>query len=196
MSHSTRGVAVVTGAARGLGLAIAEGLHRDGYSVLLTDVDEAAVAAAAKPLSGWSARLDVRYDQACQAIAVKAGEGEGGLTLWVNNAGVLATGPSWTHDAATRRRLLEVNALGAMSGTLAALEVMRAQGHGHVINVVSLAGLVAAPGESGVLSEQTRVARLQHRDPGRTARRGRDRSAHLVRLPRRYLDPDARGQAR
>jgi short-subunit dehydrogenase len=148
VSHSTRGVAVVTGAARGLGLAIAEGLHRVGYSVLLTDVDEAAVAAAAKPLSGWSARLDVRYDQACHSVAAKAGEGEGGLTLWVNNAGVLATGPSWTHDAATRRRLLEVNALGAMSGTLAALEVMRAQGHGHVINVVSLAGLVAAPGET------------------------------------------------
>ena len=44
--------------------------------------------------------------------------------------------------------MLTVNALGAMNGTLAALEVMRAQGSGHIINVVSLAGLVAAPGET------------------------------------------------
>jgi short-subunit dehydrogenase len=145
---SARGAAVVTGAARGLGLAIATALRRDGYAVLLTDVDEAAVAAAAQPLGGWSARLDVRYDLACRAVAAKAAEHARGLELWVNNAGILATGPSWTHDAATRRRLLEVNTLGGMNGTLAALEVMRARGRGHVINVVSLAGLVAAPGET------------------------------------------------
>jgi len=148
VGSSTRGAAVVTGASRGLGLAIATALHEAGYAVLLTDVDAAVVAAAAEPLGGWSARLDVRYDQACQVVAARAAERTGGLALWVNNAGILATGPSWTHDAATRRRLLEVNALGGMNGTLAALEVMRRQGGGHVINVVSLAGLVAAPGET------------------------------------------------
>jgi short-subunit dehydrogenase len=145
---ATRAAAVVTGASRGLGLAIATALHRASYDVLLTDVDGDAVAAAAAPLSGWSARLDVRYDQACEAIAERAAQRRGGLAVWVNNAGVLVTGPSWTHDAATRRRVMEVNALGGMNGTLAALEVMRRQGNGHVINVVSLAGLVAAPGES------------------------------------------------
>jgi len=148
VTSSTRGAAVVTGAARGLGLAIATALHRDGYAVLLTDVDEAAVNAAAEPLGGWSARLDVRYEQACQRIAARAAERSGELALWVNNAGILATGPSWTHDAATRRRILEVNALGSMNGTLAALEIMRRQNSGHIINVVSLAGLVAAPGET------------------------------------------------
>jgi NAD(P)-dependent dehydrogenase (short-subunit alcohol dehydrogenase family) len=141
-------VAVVTGAARGLGLAIATALHGAGYEVLVTDLDDAAAAAAAAPIGGWSARLDVRYDQACQALAQRAAERTGGLALWVNNAGVLATGPSWTHSAGVRRRLLDVNALGAMNGTLAALDVMRAQGAGHIINVVSLAGLVAAPGEA------------------------------------------------
>jgi short-subunit dehydrogenase len=145
---ATRTAAVVTGASRGLGLAIATELHRAGYDVLLTDVDADAAAAATAPLSGWSARLDVRYDQACEAIAERAAQRRGGLAVWVNNAGVLATGPSWTHDAATRRKVMEVNALGGMNGTLAALEVMRRQGNGHIINVVSLAGLVAAPGES------------------------------------------------
>jgi NAD(P)-dependent dehydrogenase (short-subunit alcohol dehydrogenase family) len=140
-------VAVVTGAARGLGLAIATALHGAGYEVLVTDLDDAAAAAAAAPIGGWSARLDVRYDQACQALAQRAAERTGGLALWVNNAGVLATGPSWTHSAGVRRRLLDVNALGAMNGTLAALDVMRPTGRGHVINVISLAGLAAAPGE-------------------------------------------------
>lgn len=147
-SHAHGGAAVVTGASRGLGRAIAAALHRAGHPVLLTDVDGPGVVAAAEPLGGWSARLDVRYESACQAVAREAAEREGGLALWVNNAGVLVTGPSWTHDEATRRQILAVNALGAMNGTLAALEVMREQGHGHVINIVSLAGLVAAPGET------------------------------------------------
>ncbi|WP_121397119.1 SDR family oxidoreductase [Micromonospora sp. M71_S20] len=147
MTKPARGTAVVTGAAGGLGRAIAAALHADGWPVLLTDHDDQAVARAAAPLGGWSRRLDVRDEDACAAVAAEAA-GRGGLGLWVNNAGILVTGPSWEHDAPTRRRVMEVNALGAMNGTLAALAVMREQGHGHVVNVVSLAGLVAAPGET------------------------------------------------
>ncbi|MEU7609466.1 SDR family NAD(P)-dependent oxidoreductase [Micromonospora sp. NPDC049204] len=147
MTPQGRRVAVVTGAAGGLGRAIAAALHADGWSVLLTDLDARAVGAAAAPLSGWSAVLDVRDEDACAGIAATAA-GRGDLALWVNNAGILSTGPSWEHDGATRRRMLDVNAHGAMNGTLAALAVMREQGHGHVLNVVSLAGLVAAPGET------------------------------------------------
>lgn len=138
---------MVTGAAGGLGHAIATALHADGWSVLLTDLDPAAVHTAAAPLGGWSAALDVRDERACADIAATAAS-RGDLALWVNNAGILITGPSWEHDGPTRRRVFDVNALGAMNGTLAALAVMRGQGHGHVLNVVSLAGLVAAPGET------------------------------------------------
>jgi short-subunit dehydrogenase len=148
MTSYTRGTAVVTGAARGLGLEIAKALHGYGYAVHLTDVDGDAVRAVAADLGGRSSTLDVRDEDACAAVAAQAAASPGGLAVWVNNAGVLATGPAWTHDAATRRRILEVNALGGMNGTLAALAEMRAAGHGHVINVVSLAGLVAAPGET------------------------------------------------
>ncbi|MEV1288246.1 SDR family NAD(P)-dependent oxidoreductase [Micromonospora sp. NPDC049679] len=142
------GTAVVTGAARGLGLAIATALHRDGWTVLLTDVDGAAVAAAAEPIGGRSHPLDVRDDAACAAVAALADRDGPGLALWVNNAGILATGASWTQDAELRRRIIEVNTLGAMNGTVAALAVMRPRRRGHVVNVVSLAGLIAPPGET------------------------------------------------
>ncbi|SCL37809.1 NADP-dependent 3-hydroxy acid dehydrogenase YdfG [Micromonospora pallida] len=139
---------MVTGAAGGLGQAVATALHADGWPVLLTDLDAGAVAAVAAPLGGWSRPLDVRDEAACAAVVAEAADRAGGLGLWVNNAGLLVTGPSWSHDAATRRRVVEVNTFGAMNGTLAALELMRAQGWGHVLNVVSLAGLVAPPGET------------------------------------------------
>ncbi|GAB3068156.1 SDR family NAD(P)-dependent oxidoreductase [Micromonospora schwarzwaldensis] len=148
MTTSGRGAAVVTGAAGGLGRALAAALHADGWRVLLTDVEAAAVAEAAAPLGGWSAELDVRDGAACAAVAAEAAGAPGGLGLWVNNAGILVTGPSWAQDAQVRQRVVEVNALGAMNGTLAAVAVMREQGHGHVLNVVSLAGLIAAPGET------------------------------------------------
>jgi NAD(P)-dependent dehydrogenase (short-subunit alcohol dehydrogenase family) len=138
--------AVVTGAARGLGFAVAQALTTAGYRVHLSDVDD-GVRAAAERAGGTPHVMDVRDEAACAALAAEVSGGDG-LDLWVNNAGVLATGPVWTHDAATRQRIFEVNALGAINGTLAALSVMRPAGRGHVINVVSLAGLVAAPGET------------------------------------------------
>lgn len=147
MTGHPRGAAVVTGAGGGLGSAIAAALHRDGWRVLATDVDAEAAAAVAGPLGGWSAALDVRDEAACRVTAAIADAVDGGLRLWVNNAGILATGPSWTHDGETRRAVMEVNALGAMNGTMAALELMRPVGRGHVINIVSLTGLIAPPGE-------------------------------------------------
>jgi NAD(P)-dependent dehydrogenase (short-subunit alcohol dehydrogenase family) len=142
-------VAVVTGAGSGLGRAIALELAARGYLVQATDVDAAAAAATAAELGagGGSSELDVTDCEACRAAADAAAARGGSLDLWVNNAGVLATGQSWEQDEATRRAMLDVNALGTMNGTIAALETMVPAGRGHVINVISLAGLVAAPGE-------------------------------------------------
>jgi NAD(P)-dependent dehydrogenase (short-subunit alcohol dehydrogenase family) len=142
-------VAVVTGAGSGLGRAIALDLAGRGYLVQATDVDADAAAATAAEIGagGGSAELDVTDAEACRATAAAASAKGGSLDLWVNNAGVLATGASWEQDERTRRAMLEVNALGTMNGTIAALERMMPAGRGHVINVISLAGLVAAPGE-------------------------------------------------
>ncbi len=142
-------VAVVTGAGGGLGRAIALELGDRGFLVHVSDLDPDAAARTAVEIGtgARSAALDVRDEPACRALAAEAATRGGSLDVWVNNAGVLATGLSWEQDEATRRTMLEVNALGTMNGTVAALEPMIAAGRGHVINVISLAGIVAAPGE-------------------------------------------------
>jgi NAD(P)-dependent dehydrogenase (short-subunit alcohol dehydrogenase family) len=142
-------VAVVTGAGGGLGRAIALELAQRGFLVHVTDVDPDAAARVAAEIGAGarSAALDVRDEAACRALAGEAVTRGGALDLWVNNAGVLFTGNSWEQDEATRRTMLEVNVQGTMNGTVAALEPMLAAGRGHVINVISLAGIVAAPGE-------------------------------------------------
>ncbi len=146
------GGAVVTGAGRGLGREIAKRLGRDGFDVTVTDLDaEAAeaVAAAIRMAGGTAASLalDVADQADCRQGAAATVERAGSLDVWVNNAGVLVTGEVWAHDDAQRRLMFEVNALGTMHGTVAALEVMRPAGRGHVVNIASLAGLVSVPGE-------------------------------------------------
>ena len=141
--------AVITGAGRGLGRAVAESLVERGLTVHVTDVDAAAAERVAAELgaSAISSALDVRDEAACRALAATVVERDGSLDVWVNNAGVLVTGLAWEQDAETRRTMLEINTVGTMNGTVAALEPMMAARSGHVINVISLAGLVAAPGE-------------------------------------------------
>jgi NAD(P)-dependent dehydrogenase (short-subunit alcohol dehydrogenase family) len=141
--------AVVTGAGSGLGRAIAAELAARGYAVWATDVDAEGAARTAAEVGGGakSSPLDVRDAGACRALAAEVAADAGSLDLWVNNAGVLFTGLSWEQDEATRASMLSINATGTMNGTVAALEQMVPAGRGHVINVVSLAGVVAAPGE-------------------------------------------------
>jgi NAD(P)-dependent dehydrogenase (short-subunit alcohol dehydrogenase family) len=96
MSEST--TAVVTGAGRGIGLAIARQLAAAGHRVLLTDIDaDAAKHAAVEIGSGaWSTQQDVRDPSGHRDIAAQASS-EGRLAVWVNNAGILIAGDSWTH---------------------------------------------------------------------------------------------------
>lgn len=144
-----RAGAVVTGAGRGLGRLVAGLLLERGHQVLVTDVDRAAAEAVAGELGdGAHARvLDVRDASQVEGARDEVVARAGRLDVWVNNAGVLVTGPGWEQDPDTRRLMLEVNALGTINGTVAAIEAMRAEG-GHVVNVVSLAGLTAVPGEA------------------------------------------------
>lgn len=136
-------VAVVTGAGRGLGRAIAQRLAPH-YQVLVTDIDEAAAAATASSLSGaWSLAQDVRDPESHRRVA-RAATARGDVALWFNNAGVLAVGPTWDMPDADVRRQVEVNLLGVMWGCHAAVNVM--DDGGHIINIASISGLTPTPG--------------------------------------------------
>lgn len=141
------GVAVVTGAGRGFGRAIARRLAGRGYTVLATDVDAESAAATAQEIAGLSMELDVRDPEAHRAAARAAAE-HGPLEVWVNNAGVMRVGAAWEHSDEEVRLISEVNMLGVVWGSLAAVDAMRA-GAGanrHVINIASLSSLGPVPG--------------------------------------------------
>jgi NAD(P)-dependent dehydrogenase (short-subunit alcohol dehydrogenase family) len=143
-------VAVVTGAGRGFGREIARRLAGRGYAVLATDVDEGGARGTAEELGGgaWAMRLDVR-DPDQHREAARAATERGRLEVWVNNAGVLRVDKGWEHRDEDVRLMAEVNFLGVVWGTRAAVEAMRAQrdgGHAHVINMASMSSFGPVPG--------------------------------------------------
>jgi NAD(P)-dependent dehydrogenase (short-subunit alcohol dehydrogenase family) len=134
-----------------MGLEIARLLVGRGYEVAVTDVDEPGTNAAAEQLGerAWPLVLDVTDADAVHAAADQVVERSGSLDVWVNNAGILLTGLAYEQPIDLHRKMLEVNAIGTMNGTLAAIEKMRPSGRGHIINLISLAGLAAATGIVG-----------------------------------------------
>jgi NAD(P)-dependent dehydrogenase (short-subunit alcohol dehydrogenase family) len=140
-------IAVVTGAGRGFGREIARRLSGRGYDVLATDIDADAAASTAEQVGGFSMALDVRDPGGHRAVARTATE-RGPLEVWVNNAGVLRARKGWEHDDEEVRLLCEVNLLGVIWGSRAAVDAMRERGGSnmHLINIGSLSSLVPVPG--------------------------------------------------
>lgn len=160
------GIAVVTGAGRGFGRQIARRLAGRGYTVLATDIDKEAAARTADEAGGFSAALDVRDPDAHRRVAAMAAE-RGPLEVWVNNAGVLRTRKAWEHPDDDVHLLAEVNLLGVIWGSRAAVDAMRRRGgqNMHVINLASLSALTPVPGlavyaatKHGVLGFTTSLA--------------------------------------
>lgn len=135
-------VALVTGAARGIGAGIARLFCEEGASVLLTDVlDAGDQAAAAFRDDGYRAeflRLDVREDGDWASAIERCGELFGGLDILVNNAGVWGTGDIEEMDLAELQRVYDVNFYGALRGIRHALPEMRKRGGGSIVNIASL----------------------------------------------------------
>jgi NAD(P)-dependent dehydrogenase (short-subunit alcohol dehydrogenase family) len=131
--------AIVTGASRGIGLAIARTLHAHGARVTLMARDEEALEAAAGSLgggTGWQA-----VDVTDQASVMEAFTRAGAADILVNNAGQAASAPFARLDAAMWQRMLDVNLNGAFHCTQAALPGMLDAGWGRIVNVASTAGL-------------------------------------------------------
>ena len=117
-----------------------------GLDVLVTDVDEGAASETAAVLGSraWPMAQDVRDPGSHRAVAAAAAE-RGPLEVWVNNAGVLRTQKAWEHRDDDVRMLVEVNLLGVLWGSRAAVEAMRPQG-GDIVNMASMSAFGAVPG--------------------------------------------------
>jgi 3-oxoacyl-[acyl-carrier protein] reductase len=150
MSMRSRRI-LVTGCASGIGRALTGVLLQAGHRVLATDrvlppLQEAARGWPAAPDRTLLRALDVTDPLAWTAAVAAAHEGFGGLDVLINVAGVLV--PGWAHeltdDAVDLQ--LDVNVKGVVHGVRAVVLGMIAQGHGHIVNVASLAALAPVPG--------------------------------------------------
>jgi 3-oxoacyl-[acyl-carrier protein] reductase len=145
--------ALVTGAAGGIGAAVAHALARAGAAVLVTDVDGSAAAAVAGKITAAggtadAAALDVRDRGAAEAAVSRAAAlADGILHVLVNNAGVTAPGMFADLDEDDFRRLLDIHVLGTFTCTQAALPFLPFDGTGRIINVTSAAGLTGTLGQ-------------------------------------------------
>ncbi len=153
MVEASARVALVTGAARGIGEAISAALAAAGYALAIGDVDEAGAKSAAARLaeSTGSQTLGVALDVADSASvndAVQRIEHElGAIDVLVNNAGVDVIQPFVDSTEETWQRLVQINLLGTVRCTRAVLDGMRERGRGRIISLGSDAGRVGSSGE-------------------------------------------------
>jgi short-subunit dehydrogenase len=143
---------VITGAARGIGYATAQALLARGARVVIGDRDldvlETAVAgiSALGQVSGHP--LDVTDHESFVAFLDKArADGGGHIDVLINNAGVMPVGPFLEQSAQAIRSSIEVNLYGVLTGCRLVLPEMVKRRSGHIVNIASLAGMVAVPGQ-------------------------------------------------
>ncbi|HEX6073690.1 MAG TPA: SDR family oxidoreductase [Micromonosporaceae bacterium] len=137
---------LITGGASGLGLAMGRRFARDGWRVLVADLDEAAGQAAAAEVGGAFQHLDVRSDTDWERLRDWCLAEWDGLDVLVNNAGVSAAGRIERVDLADWDWILDINLKGAIRGCRSFVPVFKRQRSGHVVNIASMAGLMNLPG--------------------------------------------------
>lgn len=127
---------LVTGAARGIGRALAEGFLADGFTVVAADRSEAALAEVAAA-GAVPVVADMADPAQVEAMVEAAAAVTGRLDVLVNNAGVGVNVPVAEHQAGQFEHVLAVNLFGPFHAMRVAIPLMQAQGHGRIINVVS-----------------------------------------------------------
>ncbi|WP_329240995.1 SDR family oxidoreductase [Actinoallomurus sp. NBC_01490] len=142
-------IAVITGGASGIGRAIATALVLRGDSVVVADLDKERAEKVAARLSergkAEAAALDVTDAEQVAALYGDVAERHGRLDLVFNNAGIAVGGRTDELTLDHWNKTLDVNLRGVIHGVHAAYPILLKQGHGHIVNTASLAGLVPAP---------------------------------------------------
>ena len=156
---------LVTGAASGLGRAIAERFGRSGARVCVADVDEArgrevTASLAASRVQAMFQRCDVTRDEDLEAARDAIVSAWGGVDVVVNNAGVALAGPVDVVSMEDWRWIVEINLLGVVRGCRTFTPVFKAQRSGHFVNVASMAGLLDVPFMSAYNATKAAVVSL------------------------------------
>ncbi|MGH0030923.1 MAG: SDR family NAD(P)-dependent oxidoreductase [Myxococcota bacterium] len=143
-------VAVVTGAASGIGLAMATRFAEAGMRVVLADLERGALEEAASGLSarGFEALpvvTDVAQPDALHALAERTLDAFGAAHVLCNNAGVFAAGTSWEAPLSDYEWVFAVNVWGVVHGLKAFMPTLLEQDEAHVVNTSSMAGVTSAP---------------------------------------------------
>ncbi len=143
-------VAVITGGASGIGLAVARSAAAEGMRLVLGDIEEVPLREAEKALGETGAEVlgvvtDVADGASVRALRDRALDRFGAVHLVHNNAGVGVGGPIWEISEEDWRWILDVNLWGVVHGINAFVPLLMEQGEGHVVNTASIAGLVASP---------------------------------------------------
>ena len=154
--------AVVTGAASGIGRAVAGSLARRGCHLALADIDGDGLDTAAAELRGHGVRvsahrLDVADRAAVAALPEAVAAAHGGADVVVNNAGVEVAGPFERISEADFEWLFEINFWGVVRMTRAFLPLLRASDDARVVNVSSIFGVIAPPEEVPYVSSKFAV---------------------------------------
>jgi short-subunit dehydrogenase len=157
MTAISGSAAAVTGAASGIGRALALELAARGADVAIADRDEAGLAAVAAELAKTSAtsgrkvtthRLDVSDPAAVEAFALAAAAAHPSLNIVINNAGVALLGQFSEIDQAQFEWLMNINFWGVVHGTRAFLPQLASRKASHIVNVSSIFGIIAPPGQT------------------------------------------------
>jgi NAD(P)-dependent dehydrogenase (short-subunit alcohol dehydrogenase family) len=159
-------VAVVTGAASGLGLALAEALAARRLDLVLSDVETGALADAVKAVGASGASVigvpaDVRSADQVEALAAATLDRFGRVDVVCNNAGVTShPTPAWEVERNDWEWVLSVNLGGVINGIRAFVPHLIAQNSGHIVNTASMAGISVAPGLGPYLASKHAVVAL------------------------------------
>src|SRR5262245_12874883 len=156
-------VALVTGAAGGIGRATAERLAREGARVLLADLPGSGLEAAAAALGprGLPCPTDVTIPEAVERAVARAESELGGLDLLVNNAGIEgAVAPIEAYPLEVFDQVLAVNVRGVFLGIRYAAPALRRRGGGAIVNVASVAGVTGEPNLSAYVASKHAVIGL------------------------------------
>jgi 3-oxoacyl-[acyl-carrier protein] reductase len=152
-------IALVTGAAQGIGLAIAEALASEGAKVYGADVNLEVMTRSAETLEAAGLhvepiRLDVASRPSCEAAVQSIVEKDGRLELLVNNAGITRDGLFMRMKPEDWDSVISVNLTGAFQLTQLATKFMVGQRYGRIVNVASVVGLMGNPGQANYVASK------------------------------------------